>query len=259
MSKPSIFSKDYKKNMRIRRKKIAILILAILVLALTFIVYSKGNLSGIISRLNLQRNTKQFKSSEVKPQTKNTEDLSIKQKSYEIVLSSDRKINAVYDINENSKKFKCIEPVSSEIIYSINISGNKMIVFDSNKQSILLVDIDGNISDITRKEYTSTDGTFSIKKEIKLQQDAQYIWCSSPIFVDEENIAYISQLPWFGKTEKYVWMYNVTGKTHLTMKDPNGNDLSGNNIKFNSLNNQGLSITVDDKNYILSSKGSVNQ
>lgn len=259
MSKPSIFSKDYQKKMKIRRKKIAVLVLVILVLALTFSLYSKTSFSGIISKINLGKNVKHLKINEIKPQTKTNEIATSKQESYEVVLSSGSKIKAVYDINGNVKKFKCIEPVSSETIYSINISGNKMIVFDSNKQSILLIDINGKISDITRKDYVSTDGTFSITKDIKLQQEPQYIWCSSPIFIDEESIVYISQLPWFGRTEKYVWMYNITKSTYLTMKDSNGNDLSGNNIKFNEMSSQGLSITVDNKNYILSSSGSINQ
>lgn len=174
---------------------------------------------------------------------------------YDVILSSGEKIKAVYDIKDNQKTFKCIEPVSSKTAYSINDDASRMVIYDKDNQNMILADVAGTVKSITKPDYTSTDGTLHIKKEDAIKQNPQYVWCSSPVFVGRENIAYISQLPWFGRTQKYVWIYNVSNDTHVTAKSPEGYDLGGNSVKFNEISSKGLSITADDKNYILSYNG----
>jgi hypothetical protein len=71
-----------------------------------------------------------------------------------------------------------------------------------------LFDTNGNKEDITNPEYVSSSGTV-ISKDNQLSSNPNYIWCSSPKFIDDDNIAYISQLPWLNKSSKYIWIENI--------------------------------------------------
>lgn len=261
MVKPSIFSKDYQKKMRIRRQKITIFVLIVMIAALIVFTYGKGYFNVLTQKINYKNIAGSDKKSNTvdknskKSEADNKKNSIPQNGSYDVALSSGEKIKAVYDIKDNQKIFKCIEPVSSKAIYSINNDGSRMVIYDKNNQNMILVDADGTLKSITKPDYTSTDGTMNIKKEDELKQNPEYIWCSSPVFVGKENIVYISQLPWFGRTQKYVWIYNAENNTHITVKDPNGNDLNGNDLKFNGVTDKGLSITSDNKNYILSYSG----
>lgn len=267
MSRPSIFSKDYQKKMKIRRQKITILILIIMIAALSVFTYGRGYFNKFAQKINYKNIFNSGKkvnvaNSSSKDNKKNEADKVDSKKSqrggYDVTLSSGEKIKAVYDIKGNQKIFKCIEPVSSKIAYSVNDDGSRMVIYDKDNQNMILTNLSGNVKTITKPDYTSTDGTLHIKKEDELKKDPQYVWCSSPVFVGKDNIAYISQLPWFGRTQKYVWIYNAGNDTHATVRDPEGNDLGGNDVKFNGISSKGLSIIADDKNYILSYNGTAN-
>lgn len=91
-------------------------------------------------------------------------------------------------------------------------------------------------------------------KNSELSSDPNYIWCSSPQFIDDNNIAYISQLPWIGKTTKYVWIENLNDKSHTVVQNIQGEDL-----KLDKLTDKGLTVIEDGKTVFLKADGSISE
>jgi len=264
--KPSIFSRDYEKQMKKRRNKI-VLGISISVIIIMFVVVSMkgifknsdkdmGNLKNIVTT-----DKENIKSTEVKnPDVQSSEKIESSEKSkvqkldgYDIQLGDGKTITVVYEVKNNDKVFKKVIPVENKVLYSISPLGKNIVIFDDKMQNIILVDIYGNKQDITNFQYTSTSGTV-ITKAAQLSTNPNYIWCSSPKFIDEDNIAYISQLPWIGKTTKYVWIENLKEKTHTFVQGIEGEDL-----KLESLTDRGLTVNVGGRTVFLTSDGNISE
>ena len=265
VGRPSIFSRDYDKKMKVRKRRIAITLLIILLAAVIaafsgkdiILSWTKAGIKNSNKQNSDKNETKLSNAGNAKSSKKNAEKEN--QSGYDITLSSGDKIKAIYENNNGVKKFKYIDPVSSDVPYSISPSCSKMIVYDKNSQGITYITLDGKTTDITRKDYTShQDGTV-YTKEATLKNNANYIWCVSPAFIDDDNIIYVSQLPWFVNNNnlKYVWIQNIGTGTQRQIIGPDGNDLAGQNIKINTLSDKGMNVIVDDKNYYIKSDGSI--
>lgn len=266
MARPSIFSREYERKMRRRKIRAAIGVgcivcfVGVLFAGGSFKGFLKDNLTirkdfnlyGFFSKKNKvdkQEDAKVNKDIDDKsldstenntPQQKNIED-----KGYDISLSSGTKIKAVYEENmDGAKKFKYITPMEGAS-FNINPSGSGMIILDNSSQSIIYVDIDGNSRAINDFKYVSSTGNEFPKEEI-LKAKPNYVWCSSPRFLDDDYVAYISQVPWFGRNTRYVWVVN---SKDLNVKDRNNHtlleSLAGENLKFGNISDRGLEVYTD--------------
>jgi len=259
VKKPSIFSKDYEKQMKKRKKRITFGIF-IAVIAGVFITIS---MKGIV--INLSKNLEKSKSiiTNDKNNVKSTESKKVevteqeklkKTEAYDIQLSNGKTVSLAYETKNNEKIFKQASTTdNSNILYNISPSGKKAILFDDKAQSIILVDINGDKQDVTNPQYTSTSGNV-IEKNAQLSAQPSYIWCSSPRFIDDNNIAYISQLPWIGKTTKYVWIENLEQKSNVWAEEVKGKEL-----KLEGLTDKGLTVIEDEKTVFLKSDGSISE
>lgn len=260
MAKPSIFSSDYHRKMR-RRKKFIIIavilsIIVILLLAFASSVKSNSNKSSFnlskifnFSSTKINNNSDSQKPAVTTPNTASTK----KEEAYAITLSSGKQIKAVYENKNGAKAFKYISPEDSAVNYSISPSGKNIIVFDDKTQSMIFMDIDGNKQDITNSKYVSTSGT-TFDKNTVLAAKPDYIWCSTPKFIDDDNIAYVSQLPWFNKTSKYVWVENLKNKSCTQIQT-----LTGEDVKLDILQSKGLPVILDGVTKFISANGVVTQ
>lgn len=275
MGKPSIFSKNYEKKMKIRRRNTAIVIVVIILFAVSLFLFGgigtikwsniKSGINRWLAYDNKKNDSTQKKSGENSNTNTNTNANQTKKTAeeqkngFDITMSDNTTVKAVYETKDNTKKFKYIEPVSSNIPYYISASGNAMILFDTKAQSITYVTIDGKINNVTKKDYTSTSGTVFDKDSV-LKNNPNYIWCTSPAFIDDNNVAYISDLPWFdNRGIKYVWVVNIQNGTHKQILSVNGSDLGGQNVKFGTISEKGLGVTVDDKNYYIRNDGTLTE
>nr|WP_207719420.1 hypothetical protein [Clostridium sp. cel8] len=197
-----------------------------------------------------QKTSKKSSTASVKNNSVNDEDESLQ---YTVELSDGKSVNLVYENKDNNKIFKDVIPKDANVAYSISPSGKNALIFDSKIQSILLFDTNGNKEDITNPEYVSSSGTV-ISKDNQLSSNPNYIWCSSPKFIDDDNIAYISQLPWLNKSSKYIWIENIQNKSHIMVQS-----IEGQNIEFGDITDKGLTVNVDSNTIYLKSTGEVSQ
>jgi hypothetical protein len=266
MARPSIFSKEYERHKR-RRKKIMAFVV-ILILASAGIFLASGSIKNmLLSKVGAYKNTKLFsvfkreKKDETAPgsaieekstpEVENTTEPPAKieeEKGYDITLSDGTKVKAVYSAADTGNKFKYILPLESSAGFNINPSGSAMVIMDAAAQNILVVDINGNVQDITNTQYISKNSgkTTVFKKEdvLKKYKEVNYVWCTSPKFIDDENIAYLSQLPYMSskKKTKYLWAVNIKEKDKHEYKKA----LNGENLMIGNASEKGIELILDN-------------
>ena len=265
LAKPSIFSRDYERRIRRRRRKIIIItILVILVCAGIFINIKLRDTDFSKVRADIQAwidsdkpkdEEEQVTDDETKEE-KNTKEEQPKEpekKYLELTLSTGI-VKAEYTEQNNEKKFVAIEG-ATDIEYNISPSF-KQIVIEEKNQDIKLFNVDGTMKDITKKSYVSQAGSIFAKEDI-LKNNPTYIWHSQVKFIDENRIAYVSQMPYFGNAavNKYIWIYDLTNAKETALWN-----LAGPDTTLGTTDpTKGISAKINGVNYFINGDGVVTQ
>lgn len=267
MSKPSIFSKDYEKEMKKRRKRIFLLVIApIIGLAIFLITDFNGLLnkglsikSGInnillnkpknseVNKTKVEKNTEE----DLKPQSNAEEtktpqsevdlkaEMPVAKEIFIFSLPNGQEINVEYSVNGAIKTIVGISD-HKEVLYDISPSKQSIVIQSVKNQDLLYFHVDNISKDITKKTHESSAGQV-FPKEDQLKKHPNYLWSIAPRFIDEENIAYVSELPWINeKAVQYIWKVNLKDMVHMQVKA-----ISGKNIVFKNISPKGLETIVD--------------
>lgn len=262
MRKPSIFSSDYEKRMKKRRITIIALILAVIVICFGVWLLGKNKVkltkkgkSKIIDNIdsNKEKDKKVINEDIKNKDDKKKDEDKKSEKGYDLTLSNGEKIKAMYE-EDGEKKFKYILPLESKVIYDISPNGKNILIYDDKEQKIIWYDINGKENDATNEKYVSTNNSIIIERENYLKSNPDYIWCEGPKFINDNNIAYVSKLPWLGKTSKYIWITNIEENTHFHISSIEGED-----IKFDKITDKGLLVIVDGKDIYLNANGTITE
>ena len=256
MRKPSIFSSEYQKKMRRRKKKAIIALVTIIIVFVIVVIATNTNLSGIgktlgnITKSSSTNTTKQ----PIKPKAVAKQEKTAKKKTtitkkvdtenFVVAMPSGKQVKVIYDSTKSSKIIKSVENSDTDLDYNINPSSSSVIVFQKSTQDVMLGNSDGTSQNITNVSYVSGSGQ-SFTKDVTLKNNPAYIWVQSPKFIDDSNIAYVTQLPWFNKNDKYIWKYNVNDKSNINT------NITGSDVKINNITANGLEIVTDTKTQYL--------
>lgn len=265
MGKPSIFSKEYERRMRKRKLRIAFAVLIFVILG--FGVLYKGYISNFIKSAKAsyinekqkQAEDKQKQELSNKEENKIAEDKKVEEKNvveekfYDIPIKEGVKVKVVYDETQGEKKFKYVEPSESKINFDINSTGKGLVIHDESAQSMIFCDINGNYKDITMPAFNSSSANRSFSKESVIAENPAYVWAASPKFFNENQIVYISQLPWFGKEEKYIWVVDASNSTYRNTNVYGKNVVVGNKV------DKGIEINIDGKISYMDQNGNLIQ
>lgn len=265
MKKPSMFSKHYEKEKKKRRKIILIvIIIPIIGLSIFLTTDFKGLLNKGINMKNSmfvnkskdkEKNTAgtQNKSEEVTKQT-NSDKLKAlqakaKNETFIVSLSDGQKISIQYTVKATKKAIKGIAN-SKDISYDISPSKKAVIIQSKKNQDFLYVDVNKVSKDITKKIYESSKNKPFSKKN-KLEISPNYVWSITPKFINEDNIAYVSELPWMNeKATQYIWKVNIKTNTHMQIQS-----ISGKKINFKNITSKGLETIVDGNTVYVTALG----
>lgn len=279
--KPSMFSKDYEKQMKRRRRRYVILILTCIA-AVIVIVFSspiKQSLLNIKNTAILNKDSKDKDNKNEKSETatnNNKEDNKDKidnkgqeenkeenlkeeevnkpkttQEEKEIKLNDNTTVKVVIDNKDNDKKIISISNAENTTS-DISPSGKQAVFEEKKEQRIFIMNVSGDLKEITKKEYVSTENEI-FSKESVLQYRPGYLWGGNPKFIDEKNIAYISYLPWINEEKnQYVWMIGLQNLEHVVYYN-----LTGKDIKFGKIEEKGLSVNIDGTVKYLNGEGNI--
>lgn len=266
MGKPSIFSKEYDRRMKKRKARITIGV--ILVIIVFGVVFYKGYISNFIKDAKQKYEAEKVKKqeeaskSEEKPnidanvnnENKASEQVQNKEeKYYEIKFPDGNAVKAVYEEENGVKKFKYLAPTEAKITFDLSMAAQGMVVCDEKTQNVMFCDINGTQKDITLKGYTSSTAGKTFPKDAILGENPNYIWSLSPKFISESQVVYISQLPYFGKEEKYLWIVDINDESRRMLNVP------AKNISINSMTEKGLEVSADGVNKYIKADGSIVQ
>ncbi|WP_315067594.1 hypothetical protein [uncultured Clostridium sp.] len=265
MGKPSIFSREYEKKMKRRRRNAIVISLVILlvisVIAVKFITnpidYTniKKNIQAWIDSDNAniadQTQVKEDVKNENAKEEVNEEPQKPVEESMDIHMASGNVAKAVYINDEsNGKVFKSLNNADNGVSFDISPSGKQMIVTDTNSV-ITLYNVDGSSKIISKDKYVSTKGSV-FTKEATMQAQPEYLWNVNPKFISEGKIVFISNRPYFGASagNKYLWITDIqTGEDKILW------DLSGSNIEISGKEEKGIKVTIDGKIYYIDADG----
>ena len=272
MRKPSMFSKDYKKELKKRKRKIALLII-VPILGLTIFLITDFNAlksSGIsikkgiysillnkpkekeVSTVEVEKTPQVVKPqpSAIKPKPAKIESV-IKNEMFAVSLSDGQKISVEFNVEGTEKTIKGVIDAKN-ITYDISPSKKSIVIQSKNNQDLLYINVNKTSKDITKKAYESTKGEIYSKDGI-LESHKTYLWSIMPKFIDEDNIAYISGLPWINeKAVQYIWKVNLKSNVHMQVKPA-----TGKNIAFKNISPKGLETLIDGNVVYVNSSGQV--
>lgn len=257
MRKPSIFSRDYERQMKKRRRRITLIaVLGVLLIGFLFLKVAMNSINMETLRNKVQSWIDEDKE-EVKDDTDQLEE-EIKQeetpkepesKTMDLVIKEGVILKAEYEENNGTIKFKGIKDVPSNIYYTLNPDRNLVLTIDEN-QDMKVFNIDAKDANMTKDKYVAPNGEVFNKSSV-LQTYSGYLWNMDAKFISSTKIAYISNLPYFGyDLNKYIWVVDLNDNSHKTLWNSKGKE-----IKFGEIKEKGLEITIDGNVKYINSNG----
>lgn len=259
MGKTSIFSKDYEKIMRRRKKRLRIVyfltFLVVILLSMKIVKYDFSNihqrLQTLISRqgyntdsvedTKAENDIDEIEEKNQKLDEKKIEDKKVEENTEEkvtIVLNGIN-LNLILKSEQGVKSIVNIENKPENYYYDLSNNGKNALIID-NLQNIYLTNVTGDIIDLTLKQYIAPDGEIFEKNNIIATYNG-YLWHSSAKFLSDNKIAYITNIPYFGyDLNRYVSIIDIKSKSHETLWN-----MKGENINFGNFHKKGLEVTID--------------
>jgi len=276
MRRPSMFSKHYKKEIKKRRRKIVLLIIAPIIGLTIFLITDfnalintgismKKGLTSILLNKPKDKESSAVKVEKTPPVVKpqpNTEKnkalqaeealkaaAALKNEIFVVTLSDGQKISIEFTVKAAEKNIKGVTD-DKNISYDISPSKKSIVIQSKNNQDLLYVDVNKISKDITKKAHESTKGEI-FPKDGLLKNHTNYLWSITPKFIDEDNIAYVSELPWINdKGVQYIWKVNLKSNVHMQVKPA-----SGKSITFKNITPKGLEASIDGNVVYVTSTG----
>lgn len=261
MAKPSIFSRDYEKKMKRRKRRITIgIILVLLVVVIAFIKFELPNIDFTEVKAKIQAWVDTGKSEEELEDDDIVEEqpeeiVKEPEKTYiDLTISEGIIAKAEYIEEQGVKKFVSLEPLEG-YTFTLSPSNQQMMIIDG-AQNIYLANVDGSIRDITKKEYISTSNK-SYPKDQMISTNPGYLWHSQVKFIDENRIIYVTQLPYFGATatNKYLWIRDIVTNADNTLWKTKGQDIQVGEI----VPDKGITVTIDGVVKYINGDGVISQ
>ena len=262
MRKPSIFSRDYERQMRKRRRRITIVsILGVLIIGMLFlkIAISSVNIDTLRNKIQswIDEDNKDVKDDIDNINEKNTEKETKEEetpkepevKTMDLTVKEGLILKAEYEEDNGKVKFKGIKDVPNNIYYTLNQDKNLILTIDEN-QNIKIFNVNAKEAIITKDKYVAPNGEV-FNKDAVLETYNGYLWNKEAKFITNTKVAYISNVPYFGYgLNKYIWVVDLNDNTHKTLWNSKGKE-----INFGEIKEKGLEVTIDGNVKYMNSNG----
>lgn len=270
MRKPSIFSKEYEKKMK-RRKRLLIFVIIVATVGVVGGCFMKfqGFPSGIKQKIvaifdkpkesqgnknnNADENKKNSEShnstddvNKGKAETSKEED-----KEIDISLPSGNTAKVTYKEENGVRMYESVAPLEQGNTFDISPTQHSLALLNGITQQLEIIDQNGNEKDLTLKSYKTRNGQLFPREEI-INSFPGYKWCESAKFLNDNKIAYLSNLPWFsnGDLDTYLWIVDTETGNHQTLFN-----VKGKKVSIGNLTDKGLEVTIDGTMQFLTPEG----
>lgn len=262
MRKPSIFSRDYERLMRKRRKRIAIIsILGVLVIGILFLKMAMNSINMETLRSKVQswidEDNEEIQDNTNKTNEENKQEETVKEetpkepeiKTMDLIVREGIILKAEYEESNGGVKFKGIKDAPSNIYYTLNQDKNLILTIDEN-QDMKIFNVNTKEANITKDKYVAPNGEVFNKSSV-LQTYNGYLWNVEAKFITNTKVAYISNVPYFGyDLNKYIWVVDLNDNSHKTLWNSKGKE-----IKLGEIKEKGLEVTIDGNVKYINSNG----
>ncbi|GAB6169431.1 hypothetical protein JCM1393_18910 [Clostridium carnis] len=245
MRKPSIFSRDYERKMRKRRRIITtIFIVTFFTLGFTAAVLTAKNFDFTNIKAKVQQWVDKGKIEEEKEKPIEEKELEEKivepeVKILELKVNNSKVLKIEYEDKNGEAILKEVKELPDGIYYSISNNKKSVVTIDES-QNIKVFNNKGEEKVLTKDSYTSPKGE-TFKKDIILETYKGYYWNKEAKFINDNKIAYISNVPYFGyDLNKYIWVIDISSNTHTTLWGSKGKD-----VKLGEVKEKGLEVLID--------------
>lgn len=239
MAKTSIFSSKYEKR---RKRKVFLRnlgIMTLIVLVIGLIVYKPlmHKVEQVRQRIAEEKYLKANPTviptvpTEVIPEAEVPE-------SFKVMLPSGKEAEVYYEKTDGVFSFLKIEETEAWS-GDVSPSGKLAVVFDKESQEMVLVDEAGLQTDITYRVYKNSKGYTETKESIMARIEG-FVWSEEPRFLSDNQVVFMSMLPWFKAEERYMYVFDIAGKTHKSLQT-----IKGKEVVFGELTDKGLMVTMD--------------
>ncbi len=266
MKKISIFSREYERKIRRKRFSIISIVIMFSVLIVVYIVnfanvneYVKDFYYSMVSKqvikdsddekeINISHKSEKYENINVEENKNNVEIYDNEQKKIltnKINLSDFEEVNVLYSMDNNLVEFVGLEK-EMENKYKFDISPNKtmMLIDDYKAQSTYLVDSQFNVYNLNPEFFYSNSAKSRFYKNDVMSEYENYAWYKNPKFINDSTVVYVSNLPWFGKNEEYIWKSDVSNLNDIKhFMTPIG----GENIDFMELTEEGIKVNINNE------------
>ncbi|WP_308779713.1 hypothetical protein [uncultured Clostridium sp.] len=262
MRKPSIFSRDYERLMRKRRKRIAIIsILGVLVIGILFLKMAMNSINMETLRSKVQswidEDNEEIQDNTNKTNEENKQEETVQEetpkepeiKTMDLIVRAGIILKAEYEEINGVVKFKGIKDAPSNIYYTLNQDKNLILTIDEN-QDMKIFNVNTKEANITKDKYVAPNGEVFNKSSV-LQTYNGYLWNVEAKFITNTKVAYISNVPYFGyDLNKYIWVVDLNDNSHKTLWNSKGKE-----IKLGEIKEKGLEVTIDGNVKYINSNG----
>jgi len=252
LRKPSIFSRDYERKIRKRKRIIVtISILVFLLVGVVALKFTKKAFNFTAVREKIQRwidgdgtNSNiagENPSLEEAPVVPEVPEMPVvpEAKTMDIKVSEEKILKIEYEEVDGKIKFKGAKEVPEGIEYDISPSKELIVVTDDN-QNVKVINTQGEEKNITKESYIAPDGEV-FKKDVVQSTYKDYLWQKNAKFINDNKIVYKTNMPYFGTDlNQYLWTVDIEGKSEVTLWQSKGK-----NVTIGDIKEKGIEITID--------------
>lgn len=273
MKRTSIFSREYEKKIRKKRFIILFIILIFSFVTVYYIInfsqfnnyvknvyysmvikgYDQGNEENLENNLNDKyvdvnlveedKNKIENEHNEIESENVNFDYLK-----HEIELNDGEKLNILYKKESEVEFVESQNELSENYAVDISPSKSRILIKNLNTQDTYMVDKNFNLFKLDPEFFYSNSAGNRFYKSDILNTYENYSWYKDARFLTDNDIIYVSNLPWFGKNEEYIWKTDV--------KDVNNirhfmTSVGGVNISFQELTEGGIKVNINNEMKLL--------
>ena len=268
MKRSSIFSREYEKKIRRRRFTILFIVLVLSIITVCSIVnfsqfnsYIKNVYYSIILKDNtsvsLQREDENILDVSNKEDGRDFNDVNAinendnvdnKYLVHELQLGQDNKVNILYQNTDGIKYLDSQEQLSENYKFDVSPSKNKILIEEVNTQDVYLIDENLNSFRLDPEFFYSNSTNTRFYKADVLNRYNGYLWYKNANFLEDNTIVYISNLPWFGREDQYIWRTDISDTQNIRHFMTS---VGGQNIDFGELTEEGIKVNINNEMKLL--------